>query len=379
MIILPVASGKGGVGKSLLSANLSIALGQAGKRVILADLDLGAANLHQILGTGIKPKGLGTFLTDSTTKIESVIQDTDYKNLRFLPGDEEIPGLFDLNSGYKRRLFNTLQKLDTDYLVLDLGAGTGHNILDFFLLSGRGIVITSPTLTATMNAYLFIKNAVFRIIETSYSRDAKGREYLNQLRREGTRLQRIYLPRLLEDLGKKDPDNYGKLIDDLSRFQPMLILNMLEDPKDSNKAGKIRRSCKEYLNVELEHLGIMYKDHLQDIALASRMPIIQYKPDCVLSQAIYRITDKILQEERDHTELNLQLLDESYQTADLEAEVDFQTRLQELEARLKSGALSQSELVETVRMQQFELNSLRKENQLLKQKLTQALNAGFKL
>ncbi|MBQ5646286.1 MAG: P-loop NTPase, partial [Treponema sp.] len=46
MQIIPVASGKGGVGKSLLSANLAIALGQAGKKVVLVDLDLGASNLH---------------------------------------------------------------------------------------------------------------------------------------------------------------------------------------------------------------------------------------------------------------------------------------------------------------------------------------------
>ncbi|MDE7140034.1 MAG: P-loop NTPase, partial [Treponemataceae bacterium] len=50
MQIIPIASGKGGVGKSLLSANLSIALAQAGKKIILADLDLGASNLHLVLG-----------------------------------------------------------------------------------------------------------------------------------------------------------------------------------------------------------------------------------------------------------------------------------------------------------------------------------------
>ncbi|WP_282223710.1 nucleotide-binding protein, partial [Treponema pallidum] len=50
MQIIPIASGKGGVGKSLLAANLSIALGQAGKKVVVADLDLGASNLHLALG-----------------------------------------------------------------------------------------------------------------------------------------------------------------------------------------------------------------------------------------------------------------------------------------------------------------------------------------
>jgi flagellar biosynthesis protein FlhG len=61
--IIPVASGKGGVGKSLVSANLSIALAQAGKRVVLADLDLGASNLHLILGFRAYKNGLGTYLS----------------------------------------------------------------------------------------------------------------------------------------------------------------------------------------------------------------------------------------------------------------------------------------------------------------------------
>ena len=61
MQVLPIASGKGGVGKSLVAANLSVALAQAGKRVYLVDLDLGASNLHLLLGiSGIK-KGLGTY------------------------------------------------------------------------------------------------------------------------------------------------------------------------------------------------------------------------------------------------------------------------------------------------------------------------------
>ena len=63
MQIIPVASGKGGVGKSLLSANLAIALGQSGKKVILADLDLGASNLHLVLGVQSPKQGLGTWLT----------------------------------------------------------------------------------------------------------------------------------------------------------------------------------------------------------------------------------------------------------------------------------------------------------------------------
>ena len=55
----------------------------------------------------------------------------------------------------------------------------------------------------------------------------------------------------------------------------------------------MRRSCQQYLGYDLEHLGVIYRDEIQDIALGARLPIVLYKPQSVLSQAIYRIADKI--------------------------------------------------------------------------------------
>ena len=100
MQIIPVASGKGGVGKSLLSANLAIALGQSGKRVLLVDLDLGASNLHLVLGHPNAKEGIGTFLTGQS-KFEDIIHQTDYMNVSFIAGDAEIPGLTSLKVSQK--------------------------------------------------------------------------------------------------------------------------------------------------------------------------------------------------------------------------------------------------------------------------------------
>jgi flagellar biosynthesis protein FlhG len=130
----------------------------------------------------------------------------------------------------------------------------------------------------------------------------------------------------------------------------------------------------------MEHLGIIYRDHLQDIALNSRLPIIAYKPQAILSQAIYRIADKIINiSDEDAGFLTLQELDESYQTADLEAEVDYQVRVHDLENLLHSGALTRGDLIETVKTQQFEINSLKRENQLIKSKLLKAAEEGFRV
>ncbi|MCK5674338.1 MAG: P-loop NTPase, partial [Spirochaetales bacterium] len=79
MQVLPIASGKGGVGKSLFATNIAIALAQTGKKVILADLDLGASNLHMILGTGSAKDGIGAFLCNPKIKFKDIIFDTEYK------------------------------------------------------------------------------------------------------------------------------------------------------------------------------------------------------------------------------------------------------------------------------------------------------------
>ena len=378
MRIVPIASGKGGVGKSLVAANLSVALGQAGKRVVLADLDLGASNLHLILGVPAQRGGIGTFLAGSAGKFENIILDTDYENLRFIPGDAEIPGLANIRQAQKNQLVKRLLSIDCDYLVLDLGAGTGANILDFFLMSSQGIVVTAPTLTATLNAYLFLKNAVFRLLYGAFGQRSKAYEYMEALRKDGAALQKAYIPAILDEVREVDPERWAIAVERMARFRPRLLMNMLEDPKDAEKSQKVRRSCKEYLNIEIEHLGILYRDELQDIALGSRIPIIRYKPQSVLSQALYRTADKLIQtEDMDDAPLSLAELEGSFQTAELEAETDFGAKMSYVEELLSSGALTTGDLVETVRSQQFELDKLRRENQFLKYKLARAIGQGF--
>jgi flagellar biosynthesis protein FlhG len=140
---------------------------------------------------------------------------------------------------------------------------------------------------------------------------------------------------------------------------------------------KIRRSCEEYLALKIEHLGVIYRDTIQDTALSSRLPVVLYKPQSVLSQAIYRIADKILQSEEDEYGLGDKEIEESFQEAGLEAEIDFDYKMEYVEDLLHSGALSQGDLVETVKSQQFEIAKLKKENNFLKYKISNAIAKGF--
>ncbi|MFP4363601.1 MAG: P-loop NTPase [Spirochaetia bacterium] len=378
MQILPIASGKGGVGKSLVAANLAIALSQAGKRVVLADLDLGGSNIHLILGTPTQTKGVGVFINNPKTQFEEILIPTGYPNLTFVPGDAEIPGMANVKTTQKRKLIRNLLSVDADYLIMDLGAGTSYNIMDFFLTASSGIIVTTPTLTATLNAYLFLKNAVFRIMYSSFAKKSRAFQILEQLRKQGTAFQKLYIPRFIERIEKEDPQSYQSFQESIKHFNPRLIMNMLEDPKDADKAGKLRRSSREYLGIDLEHLGIVYRDNLQDIALSSRLPIIVYKPQSVLSQAIYRIADKVLQLHPEYKgPIDYDTLDESYQIAEMEAETDFNSKMNYVEDLLNTGALTTGDLIDTIKSQQFEINQLKKQNNLYKYKLLKAADQGF--
>ncbi|AFG38803.1 P-loop NTPase [Spirochaeta africana] len=380
MHILPIASGKGGVGKSLVAANLAIALAQAGKRVVLVDLDLGGSNLHLVLGIHSVPAGIGNVIQQSSVQLNDVLMPTDYPNLLFIPGDAEIPGIANLNNKQKLMLLRRMKQLDADYVIIDLGAGTSFNTLDFFLSSSHGIIVTTPTPTAIVNAYLFLKNAVFRIITNNVKRKSPGGEYLERVKKEGTQLQRMNITTIMQQLQLHDPDSYSKVSQALTRFQPRMILNMLEDPKDAQKANRLRRSCSQYLDTELEHLGIIYRDDLQDVALSSRLPIISYKPNSVLSQALYRIADKVLQSTEDDEDLmDIQTIEESYANAGIEAEIDFQAKIDYIEDLLHAGALSTGDLIETIKNQQLEITQLKKQNMLYKTKLVKAVQQGYKI
>jgi flagellar biosynthesis protein FlhG len=378
MQIIPIASGKGGVGKSLVAANLSIALAQSGHKVILADLDLGSSNIHLFLGIHSVTMGVGTYLLDSKVVFQDLLIQTEYNNLFFIPGDAEIPGLANITYTQKTKLIKNLLGLEADFLILDLGAGTEYNIIDFFLLSGKGIIVTMPSLAAILSAYFFLKTAVFRIMQNIFKNGSEGHKFLKRWRKDSKSLQYQSISKCLEELKELDPLSYHDYMQKVANFNPRLILNMLEDPQDAEKGERLYRYSQKNLGLNLEHLGVVYRDDLQNTALNAKIPIIKYKPKAVLSQAIYRISEKVSEfVGPDDSPLDLETIEAGFQIAQLEAESDFQNKMEFLEELLHCGALTVGDLVETVKTQQFEIKQLKKENQFLKQKLVKAVQAGF--
>lgn len=370
MIIIPVASGKGGVGKSLFSTNIAICLANEGKKVLLVDLDLGGSNLHSMLNI-IPKKSIGTFLK---TKIpfKDVIIESGIKNLSFIAGDSNIPELANIAIFQKKKIINNLKNLSYDYLIIDLGAGTTFNTIDFFLISNRGVIITIPTVTAIMNAYLFLKNAIFRLISKIFTKETKAYKLISDIKKDSSDLQRIYIPNLLLKIETYDPESYEKFMKKFSQFSPFIIFNMLNKPDDIKKIKKILKSAKDYLNINLQSIGSIYKDELIDKALNHKIPITIYKPTSLTSKSIKKIAKKLIELEtiiNDVELLSEDNLNESYHFVIQEAQDEYLEKYAYLESLLMNKTIDNNAIIDIIKSQQKEIATLRKQNIMFKKKL----------
>ena len=139
--IYPIGGGKGGVGKSFIVASLGALFARQGNKVVLVDLDLGGSNLHTFLGIKNPKNGIDSFLNKKVKALEQVAVPTYVPNLFIISSlhcSIEIANLFHTQ---KQKIIKAIKKLPFDYILLDLGAGTNFNTLDFFLTSKNGILI----------------------------------------------------------------------------------------------------------------------------------------------------------------------------------------------------------------------------------------------
>lgn len=132
-----IGGGKGGAGKSVVSTILAFWLARMGKRTVLVDVDLGGANLHTLLGIKSPLKTLNDFITKKSEALEDICIDTEAQNLRLISGASDVLSLANPHFSQKVKLINHFSRLDADYVMLDLGAGTSFNVLDFFLAANK--------------------------------------------------------------------------------------------------------------------------------------------------------------------------------------------------------------------------------------------------
>ena len=162
--IIAVGGAKGGVGKSALAANLAVGLALLGQKVVLADLDLGGADVHLYLGVKSLPNTWNDFLDKKVDSIEEIMTPTPYEGLKLIGGDSSRLGSENLPYHQKRKIMRHLQEMEGDYLILDLGGNSTYNVLDFFLFADRKIVISGTEPASILDSYSFIKVSIYRLL-----------------------------------------------------------------------------------------------------------------------------------------------------------------------------------------------------------------------
>src|SRR5688572_9754891 len=130
--VVAVASGKGGVGKSLLSANLGIFLATIGKKVVLVDAALGTPNLHIFAGVPRPARSLSEAL-GGNVRLADVTLPTPVPGMRLVAGAGDSAWVAAAPHGAIERLSSELRALPADWVIVDLGAGTAPSVLDLFL------------------------------------------------------------------------------------------------------------------------------------------------------------------------------------------------------------------------------------------------------
>ena len=154
--VIAVTSGKGGVGKTNITANLAYIFSKTGKRILLLDADTGLANIDVILG--ITPKyNLYHVLRGEKTLSEAVVEGPG--GIKILPAASGIPGMAELSKGQKFTLLEEMDGLDEDFdfMLIDTAAGITDSVMYFNMAAREIIVVVSPEPTSLTDAYALIK------------------------------------------------------------------------------------------------------------------------------------------------------------------------------------------------------------------------------
>lgn len=240
--VIAVTSGKGGVGKTNLTVNLAIALGMAGKRVLIIDADLGMANVDVVLGTVSKMNLL--HLLQPEVMLQDVLLRGPY-GVNYISGGSGMEQIVDFSPEEQGRLMGKLMACDAiaDIILIDTGAGLGKHVMDFILAVDEVVLVTTPEPTALTDAYAVMK---------AYSRYSANRDM-------------------------------------------KLVVNRAYDESEGNDVvTKLRRTAERFLQMNLSQLGYIYEDRNVMRAVKQQKPFMIAYPGTIASKCVRAVANNIL-------------------------------------------------------------------------------------
>lgn len=292
--LIPIAGGKGGIGKSILTANLGIALAALGHETVVVDLDLGGSNLYSYLGLSNGLPGIGDFVQERKARFEDYIHPTRYERLRFLPGDGRTPFLANLSYSSKTRLATRLHAIRARYVLLDLGAGSAFNTLDFFSMAPHGLLITTRERPALMGMLVFMKNFILRMLDRALKDRPEAYAALQAFLRMPTGGQPMTIEMLRERLIPLDEEAARMVSAIAGRYRPRILLNEAAHPDDLvNKLTQANQAMRNVLSIGVDPFGVVFQDDAVSQSVDRGTPLLEAAPESVAAANIKIIAERI--------------------------------------------------------------------------------------
>jgi len=154
--VITITSGKGGVGKSLLTVNLALALHQLGLKVLIIDADFGLANIDVMLGMPARYNL--SHLLNKEHAMSEIVQEW-HEGIQFISGGSGLNELLQMNEEQLTQIIDNLLLLPApiDMILCDTGAGVNDTVLRMAAASTETILVTTPEPTAILDAYALLK------------------------------------------------------------------------------------------------------------------------------------------------------------------------------------------------------------------------------
>lgn len=240
--IIAVASGKGGVGKTNISANLAITYAKMGKKVVILDADLGLANVNVILG--IIPKYNLYHVIRKQKTMEEIVYDTEY-GIKMIAGASGFSRIANLSEDERQVFIESFQAFaDADILIIDTSAGVSESVLSFLEAADDVIIVTTPEPTAITDAYGIIK-----VMSTEIDRT---------------------------DLNIK------------------LIVNRTQSVTEGKKVStRVINIAGQFLNQKIDYLGCVYDDVAVQNCVRKQKPFTVYEPKSKASMCLDRLVHRL--------------------------------------------------------------------------------------
>jgi flagellar biosynthesis protein FlhG len=251
--IWAIGGGKGGTGKSFLTSSLGMKLALAGKRVTLIDGDWGGANLHTFLKIK-KPRYSLTDFFERKIPLSDIIQSTDIPNLRFVTGDIRSLDTVGIKYAQKLKLYRHIKNISADYVLLDLGAGSGYNTIDTFLVADKLIAVILPEVTAIENLYLFIKKVLFRKLNMLLGehglKDAAKKAWKERITKDIKNIRELI--RHIKDMS---PEIAAIVDRTLTDFKLYLVMNQVKKDRHIDTGFSTKSVINTYFGIDCRYIG----------------------------------------------------------------------------------------------------------------------------